>query len=388
MDSKAFSILQKQAGWQVSGDPANGASLRFAQDGVSFIDSLTNRLDDHDLEVTRCRAYHKSGCAINDMDATVADGSAAFSQTVRFATNVARICTDVTVRAGCHVAQALSVGSLTLPGRWTRLTVFDANGVASSRELVAGGEPLRWGSPVPLVWLLEREDGFRCEIGTGFDCWRWHNGLGLPEAVEITLTVQEGVALFDRAVVVNHDQTPDEDGLVGLCPQPRVYRFCHYLAWSTSACAPRTTTPPPVVENLGSAALGETPAVSLDLNALSLPVSARVDGQETHPVCWESRVTLAAAKRIIRQLNAYPAGRLHFSGGLTPALCANGSHVERPKHQTCHWDHNAIVCFSQWARQLLGRQWDISCAIDGDWTDLPSLQGLFAPNGFSEQDRD
>lgn len=392
MDTKTVTITQKVARWQVTGTPEDGGSLSFAQDGAPFLDCLHNRLDDTTFDVTRSRSFHKGGIAVCEFEASLADGSAAISQITRLAANVARVCTDVTLRAGRAIADALAIGSFTLEGRWTRLTVFGADGAATSQELVPGGAPLRWTSPLPLAWLLEREDGFRVEVGTGFDAWRWQQGLEMPSAVEVTLQTMSHSLSFERAIAANHDETPNEDGIVGLLPQPRVYRLCHHLAWTTDACAPRTSDAlPPQADitagGLDCAALPDHPELTLDLSTLPLPASARLNGTPDALPCWESRVTLAAAKRLVRQLASHPTGRLHVTGGLSPAPCSCGTHVDRPRKTTAHWGLNAIVCFAQWTRQTLGNGWDISCDIPQPWNQLPSLQGLFAINGFSEQDR-
>ena len=55
------------------------------------------------------------------------------------------------------------------------------------------------------------------------------------------------------------------------------------------------------------------------------------DGVLQEALCWECNNTKLGAKRIIRQLAAKSTeGFLLIEGGMTPSVCDNGKHVDRP----------------------------------------------------------
>ncbi|MBR4371092.1 MAG: hypothetical protein IKS92_08600, partial [Victivallales bacterium] len=132
-------------------------------------------------------------------------------------------------------------------------------------------------------------------------------------------------------------------------------------------------------------ALSEKPAVSVDFSKLTAVDSMHVthDGALQEALCWECNNTKLGAKRIIRQLAAkYAEGFLLIEGGMTPSVCDNGKHVDRPGKTVPHWDLNGITAFAAWARRCLGDGWKVVVKQPKPWDALPSLQGLFAENGF------
>ncbi len=129
----------------------------------------------------------------------------------------------------------------------------------------------------------------------------------------------------------------------------------------------------------------DKPSVSVDLSKLSAVDSMHVaqDGVLQEALCWECNNTKLGAKRIIRQLAAKSAeGFLLIEGGMTPSVCDNGKHVDRPGKTVPHWDLNGITAFAAWARRCLGDGWRVVVKQPKPWDALPSLQGLFAQNGF------
>ena len=379
MAKSAYEIIHQAAGWSASYDytEVNGP-LSLSQDGVVFLKNHTNIIDNRGMMVIKSRAFRKSGTAVNDTEARFnATGATGFRQITRYANNVARVCTDVMLKRDTVVKGVLSLGSFELPGTWTRLLTLHQDGTSAWTELKPG-ELVQAGLE-PMAWVFEREDGFRLEVGAGFDLWRWRNGIdGLP--METVITVADGGVRFERRVISVTEP---------VTPAPRDYRFCYHIAWTAPAAAQSAADIPAVADitsgSLDVSALGDEPALTLDLNTLPVPPSARIDGKEDGPLCWESKAALAAAKTIIRQLAALGnTGRLHISGGLTPSRCTFGKHVDRPRTSTPHWDLNGIICFSEWVRQTLGDGWRITCAQDGVWKELPSVQCLFGANGFSD----
>ena len=379
MPKSSYEITHETADWSAAYDytEANGP-LTLSQGGTIFLKNLVNTIDDRGMLVIKSRAFHKAGTAVNDTEARFnATGASGFRQITRYANNVMRVTTDALLKKETTVKHVLRLGSFELVGKWTRMLLIRQDGSATWSDLTPGESVTPDISP--LAWVFEREDGFRCEIATGFDLWRWANGLdGLPMATTITVT-ENGVS-FDRSLIAVSEP---------VLPTPRDYRFCYHIAWSSpNTLQPSDSDIPPTVDiskgTLDTTALGDSPALTLELSTLPLPPGAHVNGDDSQDACWESKATLAAAKPIIRQLAAISqTGRLHFSNGLTPTVCSFGKHVDRPGKKTAHWDLNAIICFAEWVRQNLGDGWQITSAVNGIWKELPSMQCLFGPNGFN-----
>ncbi|MBP5638475.1 MAG: hypothetical protein J6X55_03290 [Victivallales bacterium] len=379
MPKSTYEITHETADWSAAYDytEANGP-LTLAQNGTVFLKNHVNTIDDRGMIVIKSRSFHKAGTAVNDTETSFnATGASGFRQITRYANNVARITTDISIKRDTIVKKVLRLGSFELVGKWCRMMVINRDGTAQWTELTPG--ELVQQDISPLAWIFEREDGFRCEVATGFDLWRWTNGIdGIPMKTVISIN-EDGIA-FDRQIISTVEPVP---------PNPRDYRFCYHIAWSSPKTIQPATDDIPAIMDISKgvldlSALGESPALSLDMTMLPLPPGAFVNGTAGNAICWESKATLSAIKPIIRQLAAnFPNGQLHFINGLTPSVCTFGKHVDRPRAKTIHWDLNGIICFAQWVRQNLGDGWIITSALDGIWSELPSLQCLFGANGFN-----
>ena len=379
MPKSTYEINHEAADWSAAYDytEANGP-LTLSQGGNVFLKNHVNTIDDRGMLVIKSRAFHKSGTAVNDTEARFnATGASGFRQITRYANNVARVTTDVMLKKDTTVKHVLRIGSFELVGKWTRLLVVRQDGSAEWSDLTPGETTANDISP--LAWVFEREDGFRCEVATGFDLWRWDSGFdGLPKTT--TIAVSENGVSFDRSIIAVNEP---------VLPTPRDYRFCYHIAWSSPNTLPPADAEIPSQADISNGSLnvsefGDSPALTLDLSTLPVPPGAHIDGDESHCLCWESKATLAAVKPIIRQLAAASTtGRLHFANSLIPSVCGFGKHVDRPGKSTMHWNLNGIICFSQWVRQTLGDGWMITSEQNGIWRELPSLQCLFGPNGFN-----
>jgi hypothetical protein len=208
-----------------------------------------------------------------------------------------------------------------------------------------------------------------------------------------------GSAAVDVSVFANHVDfkrrlvTVMDGGEEGVQPPTRDYRFCSQLAWSTPTLYTKEADMPelthleilPKGKGIDVKALSEKPAVSVDFSKLTAVDSMHVahDGVLQEALCWECNNTKLGAKRIIRQLAAKSTeGFLLIEGGMTPSFCDNGKHVDRPGKTIPHWDLNGITAFAAWARRCLGDGWRVVVKQPKPWDTLPSLQGLFAQNGF------
>ena len=171
-------------------------------------------------------------------------------------------------------------------------------------------------------------------------------------------------------------------------PAQRDYRFTSYFAWSQPELLPKLTSeiePKALkfnkqceIDRTDLEECGPAPAIRLDLTALAAQNHAsRTDGA----CCWESNQAQNLFRRIIRQLaNSYSKGVLQWTG-VQPGFCNLGNHCQK-RNAVAHWDHQEILQFFAWARQILGDGWTVQVPQKGFWAELPSLACLGAFTGF------
>ncbi|OGV82403.1 MAG: hypothetical protein A3K19_04095 [Lentisphaerae bacterium RIFOXYB12_FULL_65_16] len=356
-------------------------------------------VDDGSGVVEKWRASRKGGVAVVLSEGYFPFGAnVRFRQGARYAANHVRVTLDIAWPKGATVRRHFGIGSLILPGRWMRFysvppAAHWAEGVQPEwRDIPAPGEqPLmiaHWHR-APLALVFEREDGTAVEIGTGSDVWRWEHGLGQgPEQGSYKVSLEkDGLHLLREPLMCCAE----------FAPEARDYRFSWYVAWRPPGAAPAWDAPGPVVVDLDSPVPPASGAAALSLVADFAAVEwastcrrvpsalAYVRGERTPHVCWHSSQVQSAARRLIRRLAAAaPSGHLDLHG-VTPGLCWDPAHLDRHSDNgLAHWDINAILEFGEWARQQLGLGWHIR-ADAGPLACLPSLQGLFGPNGFETE---
>lgn len=362
---------------QVDGDELINSFLGVSD--ASAVDSLV---------LTKSRSFRKSGSAVFESEGHFRQQSQHLTrQVIRYAGNAARVTLDLHWgRGDSKLGVAQSV--LRLAGDWQRMLVLraDSSEPATWRELQPG-KVLAWRE-LPLAVIFERRNGRRVEYSTGFDLWRWHNGLGVAqEQMQFSVRVSDNELLFYRQLL---------PAGTGVEPQLRYYRFCSMLAWSAPKLASAGKAPDlrplaflPAAGGLDLSGLsGDRGAYSVDFNAAALASTAYRqgddDGQRLPALCWCSKVTQAMGKRVIRQLAARHSGGFLRLSGLTPGLCNDGAHCER-RQATSHWDLQDILNFMAWARQTLGDDWVLDIPQPAPWRELPSLAALGAISGFRRE---
>jgi hypothetical protein len=387
----------EQAGGPVEVRTGAGAVLA----GVHF------HVDDFGIDnavVEGCRAYHRGGAGVVECSGFFPFGNAIrFRQVCRYAANHVRVTLDLDWPSGSRVQRHFGVGGMVLPGSWARMFVVPpashwVAGVAPAwYELPAAAAGPRmvghWHRP-PLALVFEQHDGRRVEIGTGPDVWRWEEGLEAgPEAGSYKVMLEaDGLRLVREPLMT----------CLGHEPRPRPYRFQWYAAWA----APRGTAAAPAAVGGIAVAVGENrklsfaesppeaePVLVWDCGRQSWPPAARACpapaappavGEAVQP-CFASD----SAARLLRTLVRGLRGRFADGGtllvrGLAPALCFEPAHPGRRKGQDtmAHWDVGSLLDLGVWARNQLGPEWRIGCEPATAWP-LPSLRGLFTPNGFT-----
>ena len=91
--------------------------------------------------------------------------------------------------------------------------------------------------------------------------------------------------------------------------------------------------------------------------------------------------------RIVRKLagTVPPESTLVFRG-IDPGICVDPGHWEKTaRNGLPHGDAAGILDFAVWTRQKLGPEYSILCDTESE---LPSMRGLFGPNGFGVQPDD
>lgn len=389
MGSQEINVIHPTGGWSiVHREDCCGGPLSLAVDGKLVMSGFDNSFDDvgnDGMTVKKSHVYHKSGVAVFEGEGILPSGPESGVWTAcRYAGNVARVTVDFTIKKETVVKSGIECGSMVLHGKWVAVTTVPDFG----KKALSEGQSIHY-EELPLAWVFEREDGFKLEIDTGFDLWRWRNSVEMGGA-----TVD--VAVFaDHVDFKRHLLVVEDGGEEGVQPPSRDYRFYSQLAWSVPVLYADAADMPEVTpleilpkgKGIDVKALGENPAVSIDFSKLTAVDSMHVlhDGVQQEALCWECNNTKLAAKRIIRQLAAKSAeGFLLIEGGMTPSVCDNGKHVDRSGKTVAHWDLNGITAFAIWARQCLGNVWRVVVKQPEPWNGLPSLQGLFAQNGFEK----
>lgn len=387
MGRHEMNVIHPTGGWNIlhRGDSCGGP-LELTVDGQLVMSGFGNSFDgvgNDGMDVRKSHIYHKSGVAVFEGEGLLPSGPESGVWTsCRYSGNIARVTADFTIKKETVVKEGIECGSMTLHGKWTSVTVVPD----FKKTDLSEGQTIHY-EELPLAWLFEREDGFKLEIDTGFDLWRWRNGVEMGGAT-VDVAVFADHVDFKRHLLVVTDGGED-----GVQPPSRDYRFCSQLAWSAPALYADAADMPelthlevlPKGKGIDVKLLEDKPAVSVDFSKLSAVDSMHVaqDGVLQEALCWECNNTKLGAKRIIRQLAAKSAeGFLLIEGGMTPSVCDNGKHVDRPGKTVPHWDLNGIAAFAAWARRCLGDGWRVVVKQPKPWDALPSLQGLFAQNGF------
>ena len=391
MGNHEIKVIHPTGGWEaVHRADCCGGPLRLSVDSQLVVSGFENAFDgigNEALAVQKARVYHKSGVAVFEGEGMFPSGpETGVWMACRYAGNIARITTDLSIKKDTALKQGIQCGSMTLHGKWVSLTTVPN----FEKTALTEGQVIHYDE-LPLAWVFEREDGFKMEIDTGFDLWRWMGGIELGTATAVVEVFADHVD-FKRYLLVGTDS-----GEEGVQATPRNFRFCSQLAWSAPALYADVADMPelthldilPKGKGIDVKALGDKPAVSVDFSKLTAYDSMYVahGGKLEKGLCWECNDTKLAAKRIIRQLAAKSVeGVLLIEDGMTPSVCDNGKHVDRPGKTVPHWDLNGITSFAVWARQCLGNGWKVVVRQPKPWDGLPSLQGLFAPNGFAKAD--
>ena len=403
MTSRTVDIVHPDGTWSAHHDAARAdGPLAIRSAGEPLVRDVGWYVDELPAEtmlLDRFQAFRKGGCAMVQTRGHYPFGAeVGMTQRCRYAANHVRVTNDLRWRSGARIERHVGVGGLFLPGEWRRYYCVPpclhlsegkpCTWVEIPSSVSGSGMIGHWHRP-PLALVFERADGSRVEVSTGDDVWRWEENFGFgPEAGSYKIMSVEGGLRVVREPLMTCTEVD---------PRPRDYRFTWTLSWKTMLSSPAEAFPPPVPiildqrRRLRPLPAGDgPPSLVLDLNSLPWPEAAcrqatpadAIRGKRLATPCWHSRATQKLARHIIRRLSTLePAGWLTVRG-VEPGPCWDASHVDRPGDPLPHWDAGALLDFAVWTRQQLGPEWHIRAEVAEPWKPLPSLEALFANNGF------
>ncbi len=382
IENMPFEIQDKDGVWSARHSNGRcGGPRALHINGTSVMSGVTCVIDgqgDDSLHCRKTRVYHKAGQSIFECDGTFKGGQT-YSQTCKYAGNSLRVTWDLNWPKNIPVKSSVEIGSAVLDGEWTKVYVVNSTPVDGLPfpglwKALTPGEILFFDT-LPASLVFERSDGVRLEYSLGFDIWRWNHGLGVEGAS--TLTVQVGL---DKVRLTRRIAMTDAEE--GVIPEAREYRFMATFAWSWPGMEDMDDVADAVELPVISSAQGfdmssfTGGAVSLDYAKLPCIDSAKRGGVP----CLETAQAISVLKRCVRQLATASDSGVLVIRNLEPGFCTEGRHVSK-KGERLHWDLYDILTFAAWAKNCLGEGWRICCP-QNDWKELPSLAGLYLPNGY------
>ncbi len=294
-----------------------------------------------------------------------------------FAGNHGTVLTDVNMKGGMEI-KSIAVDNVTIEGKVRRVGIIDIPGCGGNVPEVrwyesASGEEFYNADEPFLVCLVELEDGFIWEVGSGDDLWRWNLGPKHHAGSSFKVAATKNGIAIERMVYIRKDEN-------STLPQ-RGLRFKWYFAWTGHL--------PEFTGTKGTAyPFGALPASAKQLSfeltgeAVTASSAVMVNGTETAECpCFESNVFRRGFNEWIRAA----AGRYENAGmvlyGVEPHLCMAASHMERPKKIILrHWDIISMLDQWLWAnRQLRKNGASIRFIGRGGDFELPSLRGMAQP---------
>lgn len=295
---------------------------------------------------------------------------------LEFAGNHGAVITDIDMKGGMAVKD-ISVDNVIIEGKVRRVGIIETpelgGTVPEIRWTEATGESEFYSSPEPfLVCLIELEDGFIWEIGTGDDLWRWNLGPKYNAGSSFRVAKDKYGIRIERQVYIKTGEDTIE-------PQRRL-RFKWYFAWTEHL--PEFTG-----KKQTAAAFGALPESEGELwfdatNDFPESASVMLDAESVMACpCFESNVFRRRFNDWMRSATSRYTDRELVLTNVEPHICMSASHMERPKKITMrHWDIMSLLDQWLWAnRQLRKNGASIRFTGAGKIAELPSVRGMMQP---------
>lgn len=295
-----------------------------------------------------------------------------------------RVTTDISIKETMPVDR-IDVDNLEIFGSWKKLVVISQKDQEStelytdefSLTELKNGEKITFVLP-PLSFYLEDENGFKLEIGTGYDLWRWYLSEELKGSSQYVFEIHEDHIFFKRQVLIlEEEQNLDKMNL----------RFNWFFSWSEpSSAKPESKTEPYTLNNYGGKLFPnrnkdiETPIFKLGNKSWPISACSENDYEDKY-ICFCSRTTSNLLHKWLRTYSEYIDNKTSIELiNIKPALCTNTSHVKKHNYdKAIHWDYPYILGFWEWANNLLcenENEIKIKLSDESPFSEFPSAINL------------
>ncbi len=277
------------------------------------------------------------------------------------------VMTDFDLRSKIELP-AFEVDNLILKGVWSRIGVVRISSPLPLADdirwhAVEEGKPFRLElDAVPLLLLFERNDGFRLEIGTGDDIWRWLNTSLFPGSSQSVVIEKKdgGISLARRLAVWSNDTL-----II-----PRKYRFSWYFAWER-----------PGMKFYEAVKTDDVDYFTFPEGDVPQQLAACCDGRNLGVSCFHSPAVSGIFRSLVRAALGSRNSKDLVIGNLTVPLCDTAAHLERPQRQLLmHWNMARIFDHWLWANKQLRNSgasfYAVPAKNDMIFHSLPSVRGL------------
>lgn len=335
----------------------DGLSLQFDNRRNSIMRISTVNLggfSEKDSRIKKFRRHHTIDGLSTSVEtlATIPFGiEPEISRNIEFAANHARVITDLSMKSGMPVKH-IDVDNIGISGNIRRVAVaaIPADG-GSLPEIqwreCQNPEMSFYDSASPFLFcLVEMNDGFIWEIGSGDDLWRWSCAERHQADSHFSVTLEGSVLHIRRQVYIKREESA--------VPQ-RGLRFKWYFAWThpekQPSCPDTVTAAPFAAESAGD---------TFDLAKNQLPDTAMVfgnDGKAVNAPCFQAHATLKRFKSWIRSVAGNNDTRRQLRLlNTTPHICMSASHLDRANKKILpHWDIMSLMDQWLWANRHLNK---------------------------------
>lgn len=303
-----------------------------------------------------------------------------------YAANHFKVTTDISFHSNFK-SDILSIDTLHIKGVWSRvgvLTIKKEDAAAPPATCwnwmdISSLTKMEYKEP-PLLWLFEKENGIRLEIGTGDDLWRWNisSRMGKDSSFILRNDKENGCLVIERRVI-----SAPESVEVAM----NNMRFSWYFSWEIHGWEfvkqESVESSEFSFKNNSSEIQTPTHNPCFHFNNSEWPESARVlvNGNYAKSACLHSALVQNRLKDLVRHTASRISGGNVLISGIEPFFCESASHMDRPQKKNLqHWNISSILDLWFWANRHLcnsGSKFFITSPEENSlFSLLPSLRGL------------
>ena len=380
-DGHLLTINSKNQTWKASLDYTKVDALTkitFGNDTIAEdIHCSFDEIKANSFNLQNTQDFSKQGVDVVKTRAT--NPHLTLGHTYRFFNNALRITTDLHIHKGFKLTRRIAIGSLFLPGQWSKMRV-----TPPIEHQTKGDQPYtikighlpensligHWHQ-APLSLVFERKNGKRIQIGTGSDLWRWnklqaYQDTGSYKVIKEkqpskTGKIIEGIRILRQPLMTCTPYTP----------KVASYRFSSFIAWDyglKKTALPKHNPIELVLDknnNLHRQAIIEQISkkapnlISIDMAKIHFPNSAYcvaspldlVQNIRQNHYCLESKKVYLLIKSLVRKLKNIEQIKGVIFRNLYPEPCFFPGHFNsQAKLGRAHWGINSLLELSAWLR--------------------------------------